>query len=208
MATTNGNCYICRATVSKTAMKNHILKNHVSEGNEECVLLKVEGAYAKSYWLYIDLPKTKTLTAVDKFLRDIWLECCGHMSEFSVGKSKKLERLNIGDKITYQYDFGTTTKLLITVVAETKRPAQKSAVRLLARNVPNEKQCGLCKKPATLMCIECLWEGEFPCLCESCAEKHENKHVEGCLPITNSPRCGDCVYDGENDVYGFDDLTK
>jgi len=31
----NGNCYICGKTVGKTALKNHIIKDHVQDCNHE-----------------------------------------------------------------------------------------------------------------------------------------------------------------------------
>jgi hypothetical protein len=43
MAATQGNCFICGKTVGKTAIKNHILKEHNS-GDERCILVKAEGA--------------------------------------------------------------------------------------------------------------------------------------------------------------------
>lgn len=56
MATVSkGNCYLCGAELGKTAIKNHLLKKH-GEGEQECVLLKIEGTYEKNYWLYVDMP--------------------------------------------------------------------------------------------------------------------------------------------------------
>ena len=78
-------------------------------------------------------------------MRDIWLECCGHMSAFHAAKrgwgdeiseSRKVGSFEVGDKIVHEYDFGSTTETLITFVSKTKRPPQRNAVRLLARNVP------------------------------------------------------------------------
>jgi len=49
---TKGNCYLCGAELGKVAMKNHILKYHSGSSEEqECRLLKIEGAYDKNYWL-------------------------------------------------------------------------------------------------------------------------------------------------------------
>jgi len=31
------------------------------------------------------MPARATLTDLDGFLRDIWLECCGHLSAFDIG---------------------------------------------------------------------------------------------------------------------------
>jgi hypothetical protein len=181
-------------------MRNHILKEHVGQGDEECYLLKIEGAYDRRYWLYVDMAKDKALSALDRFLREIWLECCGHMSEMSVGKKQKLNILDIGDKINHEYDMGSPTETLVTVVAETRRPKQKKAVRLLARNAPIAQTCADCGAPAELICQECRYDSENPHYCEKCAEPHACSML---LTITNSPRNGECGYDGELDTYEF-----
>jgi len=198
-----GNCYLCGAELGKVAMKNHILKCHGGSGEEqECRLLKIEGAYDKDYWLYVDMPVDKSLSALDRFLRKIWLECCGHLSQFDgAGKSSKLSRFSQGDQFLHEYDIGDTTETLITVVGTTWRPAQREAVRLLARNVPPRFQCRECGAPAVLVCSVCLYEDENPFFCAGCAQKHE--HEEMMLPVTNSPRMGVCGYCGELDTYKF-----
>ena len=182
-------------------MKNHILKEHVEEGEQECYLLKIEGAYAKEYWLFVDIAKDKSLSSLDTFLRHIWLECCGHMSRFSLGKARKIGSLTIGDQIKHEYDMGTTTECIITVVANSVRPIQKPAVRVLARNEPIEANCVICGSPAELLCHECVWSSENACYCPKCAISHE--HDDMMMPLTNSPRNGECGYGGELDVFIF-----
>ena len=202
---TDGNCYICGKTFGKTAMKNHIMKEHAATGDEDCVLLMLEGAYAKEYWLFIDIAKDKSLSALDSFMRKIWLECCGHLSAFragnEVGKMRKLSKFSAGDKIIHEYDMGTTTESLITFVGATRRPKQKSDVRLLARNVPPDYKCASCGKPAEFICQECMYDSDNPNFCQECAEKHEHEFL---LQITNSPRNGECGYTGELDIFAFE----
>ena len=206
-----GNCYICGAELGKVAMKNHILKVHSQEIIEqECVLLKIEGAYDKDYWLYADLPVDKSLAALDKFLRSIWLECCGHMSAFrgpgyggEIGKNRKWNGFDPGDQFLHEYDFGSTTECLITVVGRTSRSPQKSAVRLLSRNIPPQFQCVQCGASASDICTECIYEIDNPFYCANCAKQHGHDE-EMLLPITNSPRMGVCGYCGELDTYAFD----
>ena len=206
---TKGNCYICGKELGKTAMKNHILKLHSSmDSGQECVLLKIEGAYDKDYWLVVDVPLTASLMTLDRFLRDIWLECCGHLSAFSgkghqeIGKSRKFSTFAPGEQFLHEYDFGSTTETLITVIGRTSRKPQKASVRLLARNIPPQFTCAKCGAPATDICTECIYETDNPFYCASCAKNHE--HEEMLLPITNSPRMGVCGYCGDADVYTFD----
>ena len=46
--------------------------------------LAISATYIKDYWMYIEVRDTATLRDVDSFLRDIWLECCGHLSDFEI----------------------------------------------------------------------------------------------------------------------------
>ena len=206
-AHTKGNCYLCGAELGKTAMKNHILQVHCGDSSlPKRRLLKIEGAYEKDYWLYIDVPVNKTLSSVDTFLRKIWLECCGHMSGFSdvrhneIGKSRQLGEFPAETQLLHEYDFGSTTETLITVVGDTYGKPQRNIVRLLARNIPPKFHCVKCGKDAAYICCKCVYETDNPFFCESCGKEHEHNIL---LPVTNSPRMGVCGYDGAQDKYAF-----
>jgi len=211
-AGSKGNCYLCGGEFGKAAIKNHLMKAHGAqesdqESGQKCYVLKIEGAYNKDYWLYVDVPVTSALSTVDTFLRKIWLECCGHMSGFfgssreEIGKNRKLGTFSVGDKLLHEYDFGTTTETLITVAGETMRKAQKQSVRLLARNVPPAFSCSSCGEPASALCAECVYDSDNPFFCDACGAKHA--HDDMLLPVTNSPRMGECGYCGELDVFDF-----
>ena len=205
MAALKGNCYLCGNELCKTAMKNHILKEHSEGEGQECRLLKIEGAYDKNYWLYVDISATSTLSTLDSFLRKIWLECCGHMSAFrvgngNVGMKNKVGIFNAGDVLQHEYDFGSTTETLVTVIGTVYRKQQRG-VRLLARNVPKKFICCECGSPAELIDTE-DYNSENPFYCEKCAEKNDELY-ETALPITNSPRMGVCGYSGELDTFAF-----
>ena len=58
------------------------------------------------------------------------MECCGHLSEFlsikrsdyeDIEKNRKLYTFSTGDKFLHEYDFGSTTETLITIVGKTVR---------------------------------------------------------------------------------------
>ena len=44
-----------------------------------------EGRYNPQYWMHIEIPASAPLFTLDGFLRDIWVECCGHLSAFEIG---------------------------------------------------------------------------------------------------------------------------
>jgi hypothetical protein len=191
-------------------MKNHLFKLHTEEEGQECCLLKIEGMYRKEYWLYVDIPVEMTLPYLDDFLREIWLECCGHCSEFygqghsDINETRKLGTFLAGDKFFHAYDFGTTTETVITAMGIIRRKPQKEIVRLLARNAPPVFQCASCGKTAKSICTVCAYESDNPFFCAACGKKHDKGHGGGMmLPITNSPRMGECGYSGENDTYAF-----
>ncbi|MBU4224495.1 MAG: hypothetical protein KKC71_01570 [Chloroflexi bacterium] len=47
--------------------------------------LRVKAAYSSAFWLDLEMRGTATLEKLDKYLRAIWLECCGHLSQFTIG---------------------------------------------------------------------------------------------------------------------------
>lgn len=213
---TKGNCYLCGRTLSKGSFKSHILSKHTADGEslQECALLKVEGLWEKEYWLYLDMPLTSTLKSLDSFLRDIWVECCGHMSAFctkyrdDVGKSKKIGSFEIGTKLNYVYDFGSPTELSVTFVSLIRRPKQLRAVRLIARNESMAYTCRYCGSQASKICLDFTYDegNPNPFICEDCMEKHADE-IDWMLPVVNSPRMGVCGYEGEDDEFEFDSET-
>jgi len=200
MPTNKGMCRICGKVIGKTAIKRHILKEH-NNGDERCLLIKAEGAYRKDYWLFFSVPIDSTLSTIDDFLRAIWCECCDHLSNFSsiYGKetsmSLKLSAMCIGDKLLYEYDFGSTTAITITIVDIISRKKQNDEIELLARNKMKEYVCKHCGGAATF--IDVVYSYTY--LCDECSENDED--IEFLLPITNSPRCGVCGYEGEHDYW-------
>jgi len=140
------------------------------------------------------------LRDLDTFLRDTWLECCGHMSGFSDKEGdfkmgEKLEDILIPQqRLIYEYDFGSTTELLLTVISEFEGTLKKGKVEILVRNEAPRIKCNQCEKPATTICTDCLYDDQG-WLCDDCARKHDCDE-EMFLPLVNSPRTGVCGYEG------------
>ena len=203
-----GKCLYCDKTFAKAGINRHLathLEEKVkSEKSGTSFLVKVEtdkrwGATPYFFSLWID--SETTMKTVDKFLRNIWLECCGHMSEFEgVSKAKKAKDVfGKGVQIDYEYDFGSSTLLTLTVIDEYSAKVDKKIV-LLSRNEPLEIMCSMCgKAPATQICTVCMYE-ENAVFCDECAKKHAKKCKDfadcASLPVVNSPRMGVCAYEG------------
>jgi hypothetical protein len=224
-STSKGTCSFCARSYAKSAISRHLqacqarkeendalTEKDSGKGRTRTIIhLKVEGLYQPMYWLHIEIPAKATLEDLDRFLRAVWLECCGHLSSFEIaGESFISEKIEPGDrsmsvalekvmapgmKFEYIYDFGTSTELLITVISARKGIAQdKDAVRIMARNEPPEINCDVCGKPATVVCCVCSDE-DAGRVCEECGKKHECGE-DMLLPVVNSPRVGMCDYTG------------
>lgn len=53
--------------------------------------IAIEDKYAPQYWLQVEMLADDELDTLDMFLRDFWLECCGHLSDFTL-PNKVLQR--------------------------------------------------------------------------------------------------------------------
>lgn len=216
-----GKCQYCKRIFSKQGMKKHLdicekrsdnLTKVPGDNAESYFCIKVEGYHAPEFWLYLDVSTERTtLKDLDKFLRNIWLECCGHLSQFIIDREyytvspergydehsmnyKLQDILAVGTNFRHEYDFGSTTELKLKVVSKRLGVKRKKKIELMARNLLPEVKCVHCGKQAVYICAECMWDdmGE---LCEECAEEHECGE-EMLLPVCNSPRCGVCGYEG------------
>ncbi|HYI11228.1 MAG TPA: hypothetical protein VEK57_19385 [Thermoanaerobaculia bacterium] len=169
------------------------------------------------YWLDLDVKSNAPLQQLDEFLRGIWLECCGHLSSFEVGGTSYVvvmaddffgryphqrsmsTRVSAavppaGTLFAYEYDFGSTTRLRLKVVAQHQAPSRRDAVRLLARNEAPVWACEECGGAATALCVECSYERDA-FFCDAHGADHECGE-ETMLPVVNSPRMGVCGYTG------------
>src|SRR4030043_1347831 len=206
-----GTCALCKSAFGKSAMTKHLqscmekgqIDEKFTKGSSSSLKffhLLVEGHHLPEYWMHVKVSSHARFEDLDNFLRKIWLECCGHMSAFRIGreevkKSKKLEYvLHPGMRLNYEYDFGSTTELMVKVVSEFKSNIKTGEVGILARNDPPQIKCSHCDNLATTICTECIYE-DAGWLCNDCAEDHECGE-DMLLPVVNSPRTGVCGYTG------------
>lgn len=223
-----GTCAFCKQLYARSGMGRHlqacparqaaIAAEQKAEGTPTTLFhLFVEGTYAPMFWMHLEVPATATLQDLDQFLRDTWLECCGHLSAFTIGgtsyeldtggidsmwteifgrRSLKSMRVRLGSilhpglEFSHEYDFGSTTYLTLKVIAAREGVSQKQdLIRVLARNELPDFRCQECGKPAVW--IDTF--GDYDLLCEECAGERDE---DGLLPVVNSPRMGVCGYTG------------
>ncbi|HJT58617.1 MAG TPA: hypothetical protein VJ761_19065 [Ktedonobacteraceae bacterium] len=348
-----GICNFCKSEIDKSKMSQHLkyckqrkqaeaageAKAATSQDAQKTKLFHVvvEGRYNPQYWMHLELPALDTFEDLDQFLRDTWVECCGHLSEFRVGNKSytsepedfmwgmpdveeddeedyedeeeeealfdpeieeelanmspteaagrlmevltqefqvnplelrpeefdaklkalltaRIERetgttltveqqaqidglvpvirsslqlttnpffesmlnsmdqesdmdvemgkaLKVGQKFSYEYDFGSTTDLVLRVVSEREgfiEDEEDDNIEILARNNAPEMPCVVCGKPAKKVAPGYDFNVEAHAYCSAkCARKNEEEFsFSEMLPVVNSPRVGVCGYTG------------
>ena len=215
-STSSGACRKCERVIAKTQMTRH-LKRCLGPARSKGQYLIVVDMPGSPYWVYFTAPKNVTLDDIDFVLRDMWVECCQHMSEFSVNNvhfvdapeptlppaldglfpARYVERpksvtlkhaLQVGSEFTYEYDFGSTTELRLRVLDD-QITGINGGIAVAARNEAPEVACVKCGQPATALSVE-DWE-PVP-YCKTCLGPVEEMWV----PLINSPRTGVCGYEG------------
>lgn len=213
-----GQCAYCGHETTKAAMTRHlaacpkrqqvIAAAEQGKGTSEALYhLRAQDAYGAGFWLDLEVRGSATLTDLDRYLRAIWLECCGHLSQFSIGGWSGDEiamRRRVGAvfapgvKLTHIYDFVTSSETHISMVGVREgKPTTKHPMALMARNLPPQAEYMVCQKPAAWLCMECIYEQEASgMLCNTHVKKHPHHNYGEPMPLVNSPRCGMCGYEG------------
>ena len=96
-----GKCKFCLGEFEKAKMTQHlkhckerapieteIAKSPKSKKFEQAKLFHIvlEGKYNPQYWMHIEMPADAQLILLDDFIRDVWVECCDHLSSFQIGE--------------------------------------------------------------------------------------------------------------------------
>jgi len=213
-----GACAFCGREMSRGGLSKHLAScaerqkvstapSQQSGATQTLYHLLVADAYSSDFWLHLEMNGGAKLQDLDRYLRAIWLECCDHLSQFSIGgwrgkeitMSRKIETVFApGIELTHIYDFGTSSETKVKMVGSRQgAPLTGKPVYLLARNNLPAAECAGCGAPAGWYCADCLVErGEWINLCEAHCADHEHDDYGGPQPLVNSPRLGMCGYNG------------
>ena len=213
-----GKCTFCGKEMTKGGLSKHLATcpqrvevnsaaDQKSGKTERLYHLQVRDSYIPDFWLHLEMNGTATLNDLDRYLRAIWLECCGHLSQFSVGgwsgdeiskKTKVAQAFGRGMELTHIYDFGTSSETMVKPVAVREgKPLTRHPIYLMARNDIPEIQCMECEQPAKWLCMECQIEhDQSGMLCDKHAKNHPHDEYGEPMQLVNSPRVGMCGYDG------------
>ena len=143
---TDGGCTICGQTMTLRRMRGHLLGHFKEgaggrEGPAGACLVRITGYSPIRHWLYVRIGPRATLRTLDALLRDVWVDCCGHLSSFSTDETsyessvgdpdmgyddRETETMDVGaadvlseyGSLRYEYDYGTTTELFVSMACE------------------------------------------------------------------------------------------
>lgn len=209
-----GKCYYCNKELTERTIKRHIKNcSVIKESIEEKMsskgklrkqfIISMKPKYeAMDYCIYLSIDSTLGLIHIDKFIRDIWVECCGHISQFIIDKEsynedemniKLDEILKCGEKFEYEYDFGSTTSLSLEVVDIIDVPNDFTQIEIIARNNEIKNSCEKCGAEAKYFNYE-----KDNWVCENCIDEEDD--MIGKFNYCNSPRDGVCSYQGSKEA--------
>lgn len=213
-----GECQFCGRDLTKGGLTRHfpkcknyqeaIEKANKKAGKKQPIFhLQIQDSWNNDFWLHLEMSSRGELEDLDVYLRAIWLECCGHLSQFSVGgwsgeeipmETTVSQIFQKGVELTHIYDFGSSSETLVEVIGERQgKPLTKHPIFLMARNQMPEAPCMECGKNATWLCMECIYEyDESGFLCDKHVKNHPHDDYGEPTPLYNSPRMGMCGYDG------------
>jgi len=217
-----GNCKFCGRKMTSGGLVRHLIScedrekavNHANENNRKAqeqrlYHLFIKNSHNSDFWLHLELNGNARLKELDDYLRSIWLECCGHMSKFTIGNNawgrdeismnrKVYQTLKVDMEMTHVYDFGSSTETSIKVVdARWGKPFTAHPIFLMARNEMPKATCDHCNKEAKWLLedFESFDGGEL--LCEQHKEEEmDDEYSDYLLEFVNSPRFGVCGYTG------------
>lgn len=206
-----GTCLLCRAPVTKRKALKHgtecLQASGWPIGEEPSLLIMIQGRHHKEYWLVVLARHDARLGDLDQLIRDVWVECCEHLSSFRIGGAtydSDAERftndMNVplshliapGSTFTYDYDFGSPTSLDLKVIGETSVAPRDGPLCLIARNDRPIIPCDLCGGEAKFALND--FDEDFQhYYCRECLSSTE--YDPDCVDlIANSPRNGVCGY--------------
>ena len=99
-----GTCALCGEAISRGAARKHAARcaptyDRQDGTTQQLMQVRAVAPGLPAYWLDVEVRADARLDALDSFLRRVWLECCGHMSAFTIGAVRYFSR-------GYDFSFG------------------------------------------------------------------------------------------------------
>jgi hypothetical protein len=214
------------------------MKEHIPDGEDTIYTIVIKDVPKKAgkYFVVLNINRESSLQDLDTFIRKLWMEeCCpderhdsSFVTDLKIRSKKKMtgdQRLrlllnaqgteystkdtdlstiplkdvvtNVGTTIKYTYDPKTPTHVFPELLAVTKGTFEVGKVEILSRNTERQMKCSICGCTAELVTDN----SQFVCSLHGSTE-------EDCSLICNSPRMGQCAYNGEDPSFDTFKINK
>lgn len=230
-----GNCELCGKSYRKSGMTRHLQSCLAKAGGGaggagRSIHLLVEDTFRPEYWLHLAVPAAASLLELDACLRHIWLECCFHLSAFTIDRAyyaytpfredendstdifgilSDIERNNmnvaLGDVAPpgklFHHEYDFGSTTDLALRSLGEIDGDGGGqIRLLARNDAPAAVCVFCGAPASWAAR--TGDDWIAMTGGLCERCAPRVDLDDRLPILNSPRCGVCGYDGDTIIIG------
>ena len=95
----HGRCYYCNKELTERTIKRHMksckemrkfIRDEISDKESRTrnqFIISIKDKYDKNtYCVYISISSVLQLLHLDRFIRDVWVNCCDHLSCFIINK--------------------------------------------------------------------------------------------------------------------------
>lgn len=116
-----GQCLLCQRDMSKSGASRHIKlcrrqNPPAPAGGGQSLHIAVTDSFGGgAYWLQLEAPADAPLSALDKFLRAVWLDCCGHLSAFYIRNDEYISHLPEDDADSPPSGMGFTRQAMDSI---------------------------------------------------------------------------------------------
>jgi hypothetical protein len=214
-----GKCFICSEEFSVRSISRHVKSciNNI-KGKEKALMIHIKGG-GPFYIIVLGPLEGLKFKDLDIFLRDVWYECCGHMSRFDIGneyslmdieemddddeKIMKMPLRNIKNYVNvgYEYDFGSTSYAQIKLLDIVSINQKIKDFKVISYNNLPKIKCEKCEKYSEYLAID-YNNDEHLLLCKKHIKEIEDNDDDedfAIFKLENNPRVGVCGDTPETD---------
>ena len=202
------NCKFCNKKFGINAIVDHLsicISNCVNNKSGYLIeFISIGDITNKSYQMFAIFGTKCKFSHIDMFLRNMWCECCNHISTIAVfeevnknqtHKSVKFNTLiskyENANQFIYCYDMGSTTNIYFRIIEKLDGINKNTDIELLYRNEPFKIKCNNYKKCKGFS----MYVFDENMFCNECKNNINEEKQEFILKLSNSPRTGICDYE-------------
>ncbi|MGB1250963.1 MAG: hypothetical protein ACPG8W_10145 [Candidatus Promineifilaceae bacterium] len=204
-----GRCQFCHKLYTRGGLGRHLKSckarqaaNLAAKGKTQTLYhLRIQSLDDAKFWMNLEVCGEVELSALDSYLRDIWLERPDHRSQFILYEWEDGVAIptNAGaifsrvDRLLHHYNFGLISDAWVQIVSKRDGvPLSEHPIYLMARNDMSGCLCQVCDESAEYVCPNCFYRtaaSGYLCAKHTADHPHDDA-CDGFYKLHNSPRVG------------------